>query len=124
MAVLRSTFSSLADAFISDTFADFAKDVDVYSLARTSDGQGGFTEVWSVFASSKAFIFPLKGKENLDSGRLFSDQFYKISLKPISGLTTKMKIIYDGDDFNIRSIVDIAEADAWVNLITEKGVAQ
>jgi len=133
MAGLISTFSNLADGFISDTFAEFAQDVIVESVDSVSDSQGGFVDTWVSFASVKAFVFPMAGKEIEGSGRIFTDQFYKVSLQPVNGITTKMRLTYDARNveglnkivnFNIRSIKNIAVAGVWMELVVEMGAAQ
>jgi len=126
MAVLRSTFSTLATKFLNDTFADFAKTITIIEEVETSDGQGGTTTVRTTFAIGiKCFIFPMAGKENVEAGGLYSDQMFKFSMKPVADLTNKMIILYtdnDGNDFDykIESVADIVEADVWIDVIAEK----
>lgn len=126
MAVLRSTFSTLADKFLNDTFADFAKTITIIEEVETPDGQGGTTTARSNFATGvSCFVFPMAGKENVEAGGLYSDQMFKFSMKPVSGLTEKMIILHtnnDGDtfDYKIEPFKDIADAGVWVDVIAEK----
>lgn len=119
MALKRSTFSSLATKFLNDSFADFAKVANIEELVTVEDGQGGRSESWSQFAEIKCFVFPMAGTENLQSGRYFTDQDFKFSFKPVDGVTTKMRINYDGSTYGIMSIKDIVDADVWIEAITE-----
>jgi SPP1 family predicted phage head-tail adaptor len=120
MAVLRSTFSSLASKFLNDTFADFAKDISIIEDIETDNGRGGTTTERVSLANTICFIFPMAGKENLESGGLYSDQMFKFSMKPVTDLTNKMIILYNGFDYKIESIEDIVEANVWIDVIAEK----
>ena len=124
MAVLKSTFSALADSFLNDTFKDFRVSIDIVELVETPDGQGGFTVAPSTLATVNAFAFPMTGQEKIDAGRLASVQMFKFMFKPVTGLTTKMKIIYNSEDYQIRSTDDIAEAGVWLKVAGELGVTQ
>lgn len=124
MAVKRSTFKKLGSKFVADTFADFAKSAVINQLVTVDDGQGGRSESWVEFAQIRAFVFPLAGTETVDAGRYFTDQDFKFSFEPVVGVTTKMKIVYNGDTYGIISIKDIAEAGAWMEALTQKDSAQ
>ena len=120
MALTRSTFDTLGTKFINDTFADFAKDIRIIEEVETSDGQGGTTTERILFAATICFIFPMAGKENIEAGGLYTDQMFKFSMKPVSDLTNKMIIEYNGFDYKIESVEDVVEADVWLNVVAEK----
>lgn len=100
------------------------KTINVHSETLTPDGQGGNVSSFSLFSTSSGFVLPMTAQEKIDSGRLATDQIYKVLVYPIANISTKMKIIYNGDDLNIRSIVDVAEDSSLMIIIAEKGVAQ
>ena len=124
MAVKKASFEKLATKFLNNTFADFAKSIRIVEEIETSDGQGGTTTARVLFASTICFIFPMAGKENsigsADRGGIYTDQMFKFSMKPVSDLTNKMIIEYNGFDYKIESVEDVVEADVWLNVIAEK----
>lgn len=126
MAVKRATFEKLADKFLNNTFADFAKSINIIEEIETPDGQGGTSTARSTFASNvKCFVFPMVGKENIEAGGLYSDQMFKFSMEPIAGLNNKMIIVYtDNDsitnDYKIEPFKNLVEANVWIDIIAEK----
>lgn len=100
------------------------KTIAVWTNSEVNDGQGGQILTPILFSSSDGFIFPMKGREKVAAGRLETDQLFKILVFPIVNITTKMKVIYKSEDYNIRSISDVAEDGSLMILIAEKGVAQ
>ena len=65
----------------------------------------------------------LDGKESFKDERLSSDYMKKFKFEYIPGIENTMKIIFDGDNYNIRSIVSVQECDIWIEVIAEKDVA-
>ena len=124
MPVIAAKFISLASKFYSDTFADFKQSIVFKNDVNVSDGQGGTTITYPTFATVDAFIFPLTGKEKVESGRLISDQLYKFLIQPVAGINTTMKITYNSEDYQIRSIKNYVESDVLIEIVCEKGVAQ
>jgi len=118
------SFRDLGNKFLTSTFKDFAKDITIQSLTTAQDGAGGFIDNWSTDTTAKAFVFPATGKEAVELGRLKTDQLYKFELLSVANLSTKMKIVYNAEDYQIRSIQDIAEGNQWSIVFAEKGVAQ
>jgi len=115
--------ASFAEQLLNVTFKSFNKPIVIHELKGSNDGQGGVIVTTVVFATVDALIFPMKGSEKINMGRLITDQLFTVHLKPITGLTTKMKLVYNGHDYQIRSIVNLVESDSWFKLIVEKGKA-
>jgi len=111
MSVSASAFGALGDKFLADTFVEFKQTIAVNDLSLTDDDQGGYSETWSTFATVGAFVLPKSGDEKIAGGRLSSENMYTFHMKPIDGITNKMKITYNSEDYQIRSIKDVAEAD-------------
>jgi len=126
MAVKKATFEKLANKFLNNTFADFAKTINIIEEVETPDGQGGTSTARVTFASAvKCFIFPMSGKENVEAGGLYSDQMFKFSMEPVTGLTEKMIIVYTNNnsitnDYKIEPFKNLVEANVWIDVIAEK----
>lgn len=105
-------------------FAFNVKTINVHNETLVDDGQGGSTSSFSLFSTSDGFVFPMTAKEKMNAGGLITDQMIKILVFPITGINTTMKVIYNGDNLNIRSAVDVAEDGSLMIIVAEKGVAQ
>ena len=121
----KSTFSTLADKFLNNTFKDFARDISIIEEIETSDGQGGTTTERMTFTNVKGFVFPQDGSEIVKSGGLYTDKMVKFSMEPISGLTNKMIIKYTDSDNNendyfIESVSNVVDANVWINVMAKK----
>lgn len=120
----KQAFTNLADKMLNATFKEFSVPVEFLQESKIYDTQGGYDLGWVTFASADAFIFPQKGSEKIESGRLITDQLFNVHLKPLTGLNVTMKMRYKSEDYEIRSIENIAESDIWLIMTVEKGVAQ
>ena len=85
---------------------------------------GGETVAWSTYANAWAHIKPMTGSEKLKFDRLGFEQMMKVIIRYRGDLTTLDKVVYRSEQYQIRSIVNIEEADQWLEIMMEKGVAQ
>lgn len=99
------------------------KTVIIESVAETADGQGGFTSVWSTFATVQAEIDYMDGSEAMEAGRLGISQMIKMTFRYQAGITEKMRVVYNSDNMPIKSIVDVDGDNIWINIIVERDVA-
>jgi SPP1 family predicted phage head-tail adaptor len=99
------------------------KTVVIQSVTETPDGQGGFTSVWTTFATVQAEIEYMDGSEAMSSGRLGISQMIKMIFRYQAGITEKMRVVYNSDNMPIRSAINVNAADEWTNLIVERDVA-
>ncbi len=90
---------------------------------EVTDEVGGLTVTWRCFAQVWAEITPRRGREVLEDQRLSTEQSFTITTRYIAGLTTTMRIRYGARVFNIRSIINVDEADAMLEIVAEEGVA-
>ncbi len=128
MSVSAARFGALGLKFLDDTFSDFAQSVVISELTKTADGQGGYTEVWSTFATVDAFVLKSGAKiaddEKYVHGRIATEAMYKFHISSLAGLTYKMKITHNSEDYQIRAVNDIAASNQWMIIDAERGVAQ
>lgn len=99
------------------------QEIIIESVAETPDGQGGFTSVWSTFATVQAEVEYMDGSEAIDAGRLGISQIIKLVFRHEAGITEKMRAVFNGDNLPIRSVVNPGGRDEWLNLIVERDVA-
>jgi SPP1 family predicted phage head-tail adaptor len=124
MAVTRQRFKNLASKFTNDTFEDFTKSFSFEEKTLTPDGQGGFTSDWSTFVTiNKGFVKIESGNKIIRDDHVDSDYPTKFSFEYVAGINNKMRIRYNGEVYNIKSVIPIQEADVWIDVIADKAVA-
>jgi len=124
VSVSAAQFGALGLKFLTDTFDDFAQSIVIKSLTKSPDYQGGYSEIWTTFATVDAFVLKQSGGESADYGRVTSDGSYKFHISYLTGLDNTMKITFDSNDYQIRSVNNIADSNQWMILEADKGVAQ
>ena len=98
--------------------------VDLYRLEKISTPTGGFDESWVKAASVWAFIKNMSGTELVHADQLGATSYSDFTIRYRSNINEMMKFVYRGNDYQIRHINNIEEADKWLVVKAEKGVAQ
>lgn len=95
--------------------------ITIQQPTRTSDGMGGFTQVWNTFATVRAAVEPLRGKEQFEHQQIQSSITHRIRIRYRSGITPKMRIQFEGTRyFHIHSVINIEERDREMQLMCEE----
>ncbi|MCD6433702.1 MAG: phage head closure protein [Sulfurimonas sp.] len=84
-----------------------------------TESQNDFGEVakgWTNFKSAYASVTPLSAKEFFKAGT-HAEVSHKIELRYISGIKSKMRVVYDSRIFEIESVLNIREANKTLHLI-------
>lgn len=98
--------------------------VSLQRKGDTPDGAGGVTVAWTQYAQPWASIKPKQGSEKLHSDRLDATGLSIVVMRYRDDVIESDKLVYRGKDYQIRSIVNIEEADRFLELTIERGVAQ
>jgi SPP1 family predicted phage head-tail adaptor len=121
---MRQQLIALANRFYSDTFKEFVVKIDIEAKTNTDDGMGGISESWALFANVDSFAEVKTSKElNKDNSLVLTD-LMKFTIKHINGITSDMRIKYNGEYYNIESINNINQAGIIVEILARKGVTQ
>lgn len=93
----------------------------------TPDGGGGYERAWEDVADVWAEIAPFEARttqmETLQDMRLQSRLTHRITLRYRAGVTADQRILYGERVFNIRAVINPLEADAFLVVLAEEGVA-
>lgn len=96
--------------------------VQIEHKAETRDAYGGVETAWTVFASSvPAAILPVSGREFFQAEAQQSEVSAKIVMRQLDGLLPSMRIIHDGQQYNIRAILPDATLARHIFCMCERG---
>jgi len=97
--------------------------VKVQVQTDTSDGMGGFTTAWSDLFTTRAAIWPLSSREQLDAMKLESVVTNKIRIRYRSGITSKHRIKFGSRVFNIQGVpINWEERNIYLDLLVTEDV--
>lgn len=81
--------------------------IEIQELSETDDGQGGFTESWSEFATVWASVEPKSSSERFFSQQLQDVYDHEIYIRSIAGLKAEMRILYRSRIFQIKTMENV-----------------
>jgi len=90
----------------------------------TPDNIGGFDQALVNLANPWAMIKPKSGTELLHADKLDAKAMSEFTIRYRTDLVESDLIEYRGVEYNIRSIINIEEADKYLLILAERGVAQ
>ena len=97
--------------------------ITIQQQSQTPDTGGGFSRSWGNVATVWAEVIPISGREVLANQQLQGQVTHRITIRYRSGVTTAMRVAYEGRVFNIRSVLNIRERDDLLEILAEEGVA-
>jgi len=73
---------------------------------------------WECFAPGIWASFEgINGNESFAAGQYLSESFYRVKIRPLEGLTNKMRIVYGSRTFDILSIDDLSSrSEVWMRV--------
>jgi SPP1 family predicted phage head-tail adaptor len=94
--------------------------VTIEQPATSQNEVGETTLAWSTFATVWADIQPLSGREAERYGQTVGLSAHKVTMRYVSGLSSKMRVIYDGRTLEIGQINE--RERRWIHelICTEK----
>jgi SPP1 family predicted phage head-tail adaptor len=99
------------------------KRVTLQAETPTSDGSGGYALAWTNVATAWAEIKPISGKKIFIDGHLEGHVTHHVTMRYQSGVTTDMRLTYNGRVFNIHAVLNTDESNRWLELLVEEGAA-
>ena len=96
--------------------------VIIQQVTETRDGFGGISESWSTFATRRAHIGPIKGKEYIAAKAVNSKADVEMRLRYVSGLITKMRVLWGSRIYNVIDAINIDERGKEHRLMCEEVV--
>ncbi len=97
--------------------------IDIEQPVEVADGGGGFTTSWQNFTTIWAEVKPLRGREVFDDDQIQDIKNFRITIRYMDNITTRMRIMFDERYFNIRAVINPDEGAESLELLCEEGVA-
>jgi SPP1 family predicted phage head-tail adaptor len=102
---------------------DLNRKVTIQAPIRAPDGAGGWATTWNSIATVAAQITPISGGEALRLGVERSTQFYKVSIRFRSDVTSAHRLLFGAVALNIRTCSDPDGTREELAITAESGVA-
>ena len=82
------------------------RQVTIQTTTNTPDGSGGYTEAEVDVATVWAKVEPLEGREQLLAMQTGMERPHRFTIRYREGVTGATRLLYDGRDFDIKSVAD------------------
>lgn len=92
-------------------------EITIQALTSMQDSYGGQTESWSTFATVRASVEPLQGREYFASQQVQAEVTTRFRIRYLSGVTPKMRVLYDGRTFNVASVINPNERNHELHIM-------
>jgi SPP1 family predicted phage head-tail adaptor len=102
---------------------DLRHRIELQAQTRTPDGGGGFTTTWSTVATVYASIWPLKGEESMEGGRVTAAITHRVRIRFRRGVKASWRIrdLFSGKYFSIVTApVDLGDNHQWIELMCKE----
>ena len=77
--------------------------IEIQERTESTDGYGGKLFTWTEFATVRAKFAPIKGRELTAAKAEYSEGTVRFYIRYLSGVTAKMRIIYNGQVYEIKA---------------------
>jgi SPP1 family predicted phage head-tail adaptor len=94
--------------------------VSIEDYTETTDSLGGVSNTWAEFSKAYANIVPLSGNEKYVSAEKHATATHQITIRYLSGVNPKMRVVYGSRVFEIVSVINTGTRDKMMQLIVEE----
>lgn len=101
--------------------------ITLQRFSETPDGAGGYTAQWADFPADArvwASVKAKSGRESLTEGRTSATFVVVFTIYNRSDLSELDRIVWNGENYNIRGILRMGGRDVRLSIEAERGVAQ
>ena len=96
--------------------------ITLQQRSATLDSWGQQVTTWSDLVTAWASIEPLEGRELVTAQALRAETTHKVTIRYRAGITTAMRIVYQGRIFNILSSLDDAMNHVMLQMLCSEGL--
>jgi len=98
--------------------------VTIQSKSESTDTYGGTVYNWNDFATVRAKVRPLRGRELVAAQAVQSETQVMFYVRYIPGVETYMRIVCDGKFYDITAIVDVDYQHRELEISAKTGTSE
>lgn len=91
--------------------------VEIQQYTATRDAAGQEIRDWTEFATVRADVMPLSGREFFDAAQYNVEISHRVRIRYRPGVTTKMRVIHEGRVLDIEYVINKDERDRELHLM-------
>lgn len=92
--------------------------IELQFESKTQDSTGDpVSDGWTTFATRWAFVKPLTGREVVQAQQIHAETTHSITLRYMNGINEAHRVLYEGRDFQILSVINVEERDKELILL-------
>lgn len=89
----------------------------IQALIEDQDEYGEATQAWETFASVRASVEPLQGREYFASQQVQAEVTTRFRIRYLAGLKPTMRVVFEGRNYDIQAILDPNELHRELHLM-------
>ena len=91
--------------------------ITIQTPTEAQDSLGAVISTWSTFATVRASVEPLQGREYLALQQVQSEAGVKIRIRYLPGLNAKMRVLWTSKIYEIENILEIESRRREIHLM-------
>ena len=96
---------------------DLKRKITLQTPAQEQDSFGQPALGWSDFATVRASVEPLQGREFMAAAQMTAELTTRFRIRYLAGVTEDMRVLYAGRIYNIQSVIDTDDAHSELQLM-------
>lgn len=97
--------------------------VTIEDFTVVQDAFGEEVKTWQTFATRWGSVEPLRGRERWNAQQVHAEVTHRVTMRWLSGLSPTMRVVHDGRNLDIDSIINPDERREMVELMCIERVA-
>ncbi len=107
---------------------DIKHRIEIQAITRVSDGGGGFVNTWVAIPGGTVYasIWPIKGEESLEGGRVTAAITHRVRIRfrRVFKSTWRIKDLFTGKYFSITTApIDLGDNHQWLEFMAKETTA-
>jgi SPP1 family predicted phage head-tail adaptor len=96
--------------------------VVIQDYTESQNTYGEATKNWTDYATVWAAVEPIKGREFWQSQQVNAEIDVKITMRYITGVKPKMRVVSDSRIFEIEAVINVEERNRELQLLAKESV--
>ncbi len=97
--------------------------ITIQQQTTDQDVHGQTIETWTTFATVRASVEPLRGKEYFSVEQEYAQVDTRIRIRYSAGILPKMRVLFGSKLYDIKSVINVEERNFHMELMCEELVS-